>query len=106
MAENEKEKQTVWEAQFAEREKARQLELQRNGQNEATEMRIEAITNQRDVAIRHIAEWCIAIEVNGAGWDDWDEYFKDAATREHKLPEIRDLLSAAIDVARVAKENQ
>jgi hypothetical protein len=61
---------------------------------------IEELTRQRDVAIKHIAEWCVAIETNGSGWDDWDEYYKDAIHRTLALPEIRDLLVNAIEVAR------
>lgn len=55
---------------------------------------------QRDAAIQHIAEWCVAIDVNGTGWDDWDEYYKDAMYRESALPDIRALLVDAIEAAR------
>ena len=61
---------------------------------------IEDLTRQRDAAIQHIAEWCVAIDVNGSGWDDWDEYYKDAMYRENALPEIRVLLVDAIEAAR------
>lgn len=26
---------------------------------------------QRDMALHMLAEWCVAIEVEGAGWDAW-----------------------------------
>lgn len=52
---------------------------------------------QRDVAIRHLAEWCVAIDEKGSGWDDWDEYYKDARWRKDKLCDIRDLLDDQID---------
>ena len=61
---------------------------------------IEELTRQRDAAIQHIAEWCVAIDVNGSGWDDWDEYYKDAMYRDNALPEIRGLLVDAIEAAR------
>ena len=61
---------------------------------------IDALKAQRDVAIKHIAEWCVAIQQNGAGWDDWDEYYKKACCRDNALPEIRELLDAAIKKAR------
>jgi hypothetical protein len=61
---------------------------------------------QRDSAIKHIAEWCVAIEVNGSGWDDWDEYYKDAMYSDRKsLPEIRGLLVEAIEAARKQRAN-
>jgi len=62
---------------------------------------IKEAEDQRDAAIRHIAEWCVAIEVNGSGWDDWDEYYKDAMYSDRKsLLEIRCLLVEAIEAAR------
>jgi len=32
-------------------------------------------------AIRMLAEWVVAVEQNGSGWDDWDEYYIDASFR-------------------------
>jgi hypothetical protein len=61
---------------------------------------IDEIKRQRDVAIQHLAEWCVAIERNGSGWDDWDEFYKDAAYRPASLPEIRKLLGRAIEEER------
>jgi hypothetical protein len=58
---------------------------------------IEELTRQRDMAIKHIAEWCVAIDINGSGWD---EYYKDAMFRRDALPEIRGLLFDAIESAR------
>ena len=63
--------------------------------------RADAAEAQRDAAIKHIAEWCVAIDVNGGGWDDWDEYYKDAMYSDRKsLPEIRSMLIEAIESAR------
>ena len=58
----------------------------------------EALQKQRDVAIRHLAQWCAAISTYGA-WDEWNQYYKDARFNDHALPEIRDLLNQAIKTA-------
>ena len=58
---------------------------------------IEKLTLERDLAIQMLAEWCVAVDVNGTGWDDWDEYYKDAMYRPTPL---RGLLDAAIKEAR------
>ena len=60
---------------------------------------IDALKAQRDIAIQHIAEWCVVIEQNGSSWGDWGQYYKDAC-RDNALPEIRELLDAAIKKAR------
>lgn len=60
---------------------------------------IDRLTQQRDVALKHIAGWCAAIEQNGSSWDDWDEYYKDAC-RDDALPDIRAELKKAIAKAR------
>lgn len=52
---------------------------------------------QRDMAIAMLAEWCVAVDENGAGWDYWDEHYKDAMFRPGPL---RDLLDKAIAGAR------
>jgi len=67
--------------------------------------RAEAAETARDIAIKHIAEWCVAIDENGAGWDDWDEYYKDAMHRKNELSEIRSLLDDAISDARKERAN-
>lgn len=62
---------------------------------------IAELTAQRNMAIQHLAEWCVAIDVNGSGWDDWDEYYKDVMyDRPNRLQQIRDLLKSAIEEAR------
>lgn len=55
---------------------------------------------QRDIAIDMLARWCVAVSENGASWDEWDEYYKDAAYRPGPL---RSLLDAAI--ASISGEN-
>ena len=67
---------------------------------------IEKLTRQRDVAIRHIAEWCVAISINGSGWDDWDDYYKAAMYSDRNaLSDIRDLLVNAIESERKERES-
>lgn len=50
---------------------------------------------ERDTAVLMLAEWCVAVDVNGAGWDDWDEHYKDAAYRPGQLREQIDAAMAA-----------
>jgi hypothetical protein len=50
-----------------------------------------------EIALVMLAEWVVAVERNGTGWDDWDEYYKDAAYRETPL---RSKLDFAIYEAR------
>jgi len=57
----------------------------------------ECAIKARDMAIWMLAEWCEAINRNGTGWDDWDEYYKDAAFRPGPL---RNRLDKAIEKAR------
>ena len=61
----------------------------------------EQLRRDLDVAIGMLAAWCVAVDVNGTGWDDWDEYYKDAAYRPGPL---RERLDAAI--AEVRKQRQ
>lgn len=56
----------------------------------------QPLMDQRDVAIQHLAAWAVAIQTNGASWNDWDEYYKDVICRDHALSEIRELLNIAI----------
>jgi hypothetical protein len=58
---------------------------------------VERLTAERDMAIDYLARWCVAVDVNGTGWDDWDEHYKDAAYRPSP---IRELLDAAIAEAQ------
>ena len=67
---------------------------------EALRADAERLTGERDVAIGMLAYWCVAVDQNGTGWDDWDEHYKDAMYRPCH---IRELLDAAIDAARAAQ---
>jgi len=59
--------------------------------------RIAELERERDIAITYLAEWCVAVDENGTGWDDWDEYYKDAMYRPTP---IRTLLDAEIAEVR------
>jgi hypothetical protein len=50
----------------------------------------ERLAQERDIAIAMLAEWCVAVDVNGTGWDDWDEHYKDAMYRPGPLRELLD----------------
>lgn len=45
---------------------------------------------ERDAAIWLLAEWCVDVDHNGTGWDDWDENFKEAMYRPGILREALD----------------
>ncbi len=58
---------------------------------------IKALQVDAEIAIAMLAEWCVAVDQNGTGWDDWDEHYKDAAYRDGPL---RVKLDAAIAAAK------
>ncbi len=70
-----------------------QLEDANTPEPVALREQVAALTNERDIAIGMLAEWCVAVHTNGPGWDDWDEYYKNAMYRPNPL---RELLDAAI----------
>ena len=39
---------------------------------------------ERDLAIQHLAEWAHAVDTQGAEWDNWAEYYKDAGYPEER----------------------
>lgn len=43
------------------------------------------IEEKYKLALQMLAEWCVAVDINGTQWDDWDEYYKDAAYRDSPL---------------------
>jgi len=61
---------------------------------------MEVLQNDLNTALRMLADWCVAVDVNGTGWDDWDEHYKDAMYREGPL---RSQLDAAIAEARMRR---
>ena len=58
---------------------------------------IAQLRNDLDTALGMLADWCVAVDENGAGWDDWDEHYKEAMYRECPL---RMQLDTAIAAAR------
>ncbi len=64
----------------------------------ASQSRVEELERERNAAISMLAEWCIRVDINGTGWDDWDESYKDAM---HRPCAIRELLDAAIAKERL-----
>ena len=59
--------------------------------------------DQLDAAITMLAEWCVAVDENGTGWDDWDEHYKDAMYRPGPL---RERLDVAISKAREVRRSE
>lgn len=52
---------------------------------------IAELKAQRDLALSMLASWCVAVSENGASWDEWDEYYKDAMYRPSPIREILDI---------------
>ena len=50
-----------------------------------------------DAAIDLLAGWCDAVKNVGTGWDDWDEWYKDACYRPGPLREMIDARMAKIE---------
>lgn len=53
-----------------------------------------------EIALKMLADWCVAVDENGTGWDDWDEHYKDAMYRDGPL---RADLDAAIEKSRAER---
>jgi hypothetical protein len=64
------------------------------------EVRCEVLRNDLDTALGMLADWCVAVDVNGTGWDDWDKHYKDAMYRDGPL---RAMLDKAIAEARTRR---
>ena len=56
---------------------------------------IEAQAREIEIAIGMLADWCIAVDEVGAGWDDWDECYKDAMYRDGPLRNKLDIAIAS-----------
>ena len=67
------------------------------GDARAASVAIVVLRKDLETALDMLADWCVAVEVNGTGWDDWDEYYKDAMYRDGPL---RAMLDKAIAEAR------
>jgi hypothetical protein len=59
--------------------------------------------DQLQAAIMMLAEWCVAVDENGTGWDDWDEHYKDAMYRPGTL---RERLDVAISKVREVRGSE
>ena len=57
---------------------------------------IEQLKAERDTAIWMLAEWCVDVDHNGTGWDDWDENYKEAMYRPGMLREALDKAIAEV----------
>lgn len=51
---------------------------------------VKRLEAQLDAALWMLAEWCVDVDLNGTGWDDWDENYKDAMYRPGPLRELLD----------------
>ena len=48
-------------------------------------------TNDKlDCAINLLAGWCLAVEQNGASWDDWDSFYKEANYKDIPIRKLID----------------
>ena len=74
-----------------------QAESMMQDQIEGAQSENEQLRRDLETALSLLAEWCVAVDVNGTGWDDWDEYYKDAMYRPGPL---RGQLDKAIEQAR------
>ena len=48
-----------------------------------------------EIALAMLAEWCVAIDEDGAGWDYWDDNYKEAMYRPGPLREELDIALAS-----------
>jgi hypothetical protein len=60
------------------------------------ELKVQILQNDLDTAIYMLADWCVAVDERGTGWDDWDEYYKDAMYRDGPLRKLLDVQIAAL----------
>lgn len=83
-------------AHLNDKQTARIAELEQKLSNHEVEIddylcdQLTHLANQRDIAIDMLAEWCVAVDKNGTGWDDWDEHYKDAKYRPTPIRELLD----------------
>lgn len=54
------------------------LELDEFDQKLMYARQIEELKKQRDAALELLANWCIAVDLNGSNWDDWEEWYHKA----------------------------
>lgn len=56
----------------------------------ALKAELDRLRAERDAAVGLLASWCVSVDHNGTGWDDWDEDYKDARYRPGPLREALD----------------
>jgi hypothetical protein len=54
-----------------------------------------------DAALNLLAGWCDAVKNGGTGWDDWDEWYKDACYRPGPLRELLDAKIAKLEACEM-----
>jgi hypothetical protein len=58
--------------------------------------RVQQLEAAATRALTTLTEWCDRITEGGTGWDDWDEYYKDANYERKGRPSVIDDLKAAL----------
>lgn len=48
------------------------------------------LKEQLDYTLTLLANWCVSIDINGAGWDYWDDYYKEAMYGESPIRKLFD----------------
>ena len=64
---------------------------------QAAEEILAGLEEKLHISLSMLADWCVAVDCNGSGWDDWDEHYKQAMYRACPL---REDLDKAIAEAR------
>jgi len=50
----------------------------------------KAIQAKLDFSVELLADWCVAVNENGSGWDYWDGYYKEAMWGNNLIRELID----------------
>lgn len=61
---------------------------------------LDQVTIERNALAVILSGWVTNVSLVGAGWDDWDEYYKDAKWRPNPAREILDIYIAAAMLER------
>jgi hypothetical protein len=62
---------------------------------------IEQLIQERDEAVKLLADWVARVSEVGSAWDDWDEAYRNAAYRPCG---IRSILDLEIEIERAKKK--
>ena len=60
----------------------------------------EQLHQDLNTSLDMLAAWCVAVELKGSNWDDWDDYYKNAAYRPGPM---RERLDAALAKERARR---